>query len=416
MADLLLLRPPDLAARAARPAARAGRHRPQHRQRVDHGLLAPGGRRSPPRRRSRSRRARVQNGAGAHLGSGVDVQAYRRIRDSFLDLQYRAQATRLGEEAGRAEGLDRAELALAEPSDDGINTQLSEFWDAWSDLANAPGRRGRAPGALEQADALAEAFAHRRRRSSRSSAQQAARRVRRAHRARRRGRADRERDRRAQRHDQALRHRRRRAERPAWTARPAARPALRARPGRRSSDHGTTARVDVDVRRRRRPAAGRRHRRATTPPALSEPRRPARRAAGALGRARRDRSTPTATELDAVAARSPTRSTRHSTGGAPFFSVTTRRAPTAATRSPSRSRRADRRAPRHGGQGRQRPRARAIAALRGGAADAGLPRVRRRASAPRCARPTARRPTPRRSPTPSTTAARASPASRSTRR
>src|SRR5829696_635782 len=69
----------------------------------------------------------AQGGAGAHIGSGVDVLAYRRIRDTFLDLQYRAQATRLGEEAGRAQGLDRAELALAEPSDNGINKQLSEF-------------------------------------------------------------------------------------------------------------------------------------------------------------------------------------------------------------------------------------------------------------------------------------------------
>ena len=44
----------------------------------------------------------VQGGAGAHLGSGVDVQAYRRVRDTFLDLQYRAQATRLGEASARA--------------------------------------------------------------------------------------------------------------------------------------------------------------------------------------------------------------------------------------------------------------------------------------------------------------------------
>ena len=66
----------------------------------------------------------VQSGAGAHLGTGVDVQAYRRVRDGFLDLQYRAQATRLGEEAGVAQGLGNAETALAEPSDDGINCLL----------------------------------------------------------------------------------------------------------------------------------------------------------------------------------------------------------------------------------------------------------------------------------------------------
>jgi len=100
----------------------------------------------------------VQGGAGAHIGSGVDVLAYRRIRDTFLDLQYRAQATRLGEEAGRAQGLDRAELALAEPSDNGINKQLSEFWSAWADLANAADDPAARVSLLEQADQLADAF------------------------------------------------------------------------------------------------------------------------------------------------------------------------------------------------------------------------------------------------------------------
>jgi flagellar hook-associated protein 1 len=101
----------------------------------------------------------VQGGAGAHIGSGVDVLAYRRIRDTFLDLQYRAQATRLGEEAGRAQGLDRAEVALSEPSDNGINKQLSEFWSAWADLANAADDPAARTSLLEKADALADAFA-----------------------------------------------------------------------------------------------------------------------------------------------------------------------------------------------------------------------------------------------------------------
>jgi flagellar hook-associated protein 1 len=100
----------------------------------------------------------VQGGAGAHIGGGVDVLAYRRIRDTFLDLQYRAQATRLGDESGRAEGLDRAELALAEPSDNGINKQLSEFWSAWADLANAADDPAARTSLLEQADSLANAF------------------------------------------------------------------------------------------------------------------------------------------------------------------------------------------------------------------------------------------------------------------
>src|ERR1044071_9116704 len=37
----------------------------------------------------------IAGGSGAHLGSGVDVQAFRRVRDQFIDLQYRGQNTNL---------------------------------------------------------------------------------------------------------------------------------------------------------------------------------------------------------------------------------------------------------------------------------------------------------------------------------
>ena len=100
----------------------------------------------------------VQNGNGAHIGAGVDVQSYRRVRDTFLDLQYRAQATRLGEASAKAEGLDRAEATLSEPSDDGINTQLARFWDAWHDLSNAPDDAAARQALVEQGSSLADAF------------------------------------------------------------------------------------------------------------------------------------------------------------------------------------------------------------------------------------------------------------------
>jgi flagellar hook-associated protein 1 len=80
----------------------------------------------------------IQGGAGAQLGTGVEVQAYRRVRDSFLDLQFRGQAMRLGDSAQRATSLEQAELALAEPGDDGLSALLSRFWNGWGDLANAP--------------------------------------------------------------------------------------------------------------------------------------------------------------------------------------------------------------------------------------------------------------------------------------
>ncbi len=87
------------------------------------------------------------------------MQSYRRIRDGFLDLQYRGQATNLGAWASRSQALDRAEMALSEPGDSGINQQLTEFWDAWSDLANAPGGDASARQALvESGSRLSDAF------------------------------------------------------------------------------------------------------------------------------------------------------------------------------------------------------------------------------------------------------------------
>ncbi len=75
---------------------------------------------------------------GAHLGSGVDVQGFRRVRDQFLDSQFRAQNTNVSEWTAKASQLDSAELSLAEPSENGINEQLSKFWNAWSNLSKDP--------------------------------------------------------------------------------------------------------------------------------------------------------------------------------------------------------------------------------------------------------------------------------------
>ena len=81
------------------------------------------------------------------LGTGVDVVAYRRIRDGFLDLQYRAQNMQTGYGTARTDSLEQAEMRLAEPGDNGIAARLNSFWSSWSDLANAP-ESGAARGAL----------------------------------------------------------------------------------------------------------------------------------------------------------------------------------------------------------------------------------------------------------------------------
>jgi flagellar hook-associated protein 1 FlgK len=100
----------------------------------------------------------VNTGAGAQLGTGVDVTQIRRIRDSFLDIQYRAENMQLGDAATRSSSLEQAELAFAEPSSDGINTLLGRFWSAWSDLANAPESDAARTAVVRMAGTLASAF------------------------------------------------------------------------------------------------------------------------------------------------------------------------------------------------------------------------------------------------------------------
>ena len=222
MSDLHLLRPPDLAARPPRPAARARRHLAQHRQREHRRLHAPGGgarRRAVaaghPRRRS--------HGAGAQLGTGVDVQSYRRIRDDFLDLQYRAQNMSLGDHDRPLGALDQVELVLRRAERRRHRRALDKFWSAWGDVANAPSRPPRARRSSTRRATLTRASTTSRR-SSRRRAPGAGTSTR-DHRRRRRHQPDRQR---AGRRSTAIRSAvlPARAERPARPPRPPARPAL----------------------------------------------------------------------------------------------------------------------------------------------------------------------------------------------
>jgi flagellar hook-associated protein 1 FlgK len=77
-------------------------------------------------------------GEGGQLGTGVTVATYTRIRNSYLDAQYRAQNTALGAASAQAEALGQAQSAFDELSSTGLASQLSAFWSSWSELAVSP--------------------------------------------------------------------------------------------------------------------------------------------------------------------------------------------------------------------------------------------------------------------------------------
>ena len=100
----------------------------------------------------------LTDGGGAHLGGGVDIQAFRRIRDGFLDLQFRAQSLKLGEYEATTGALAQIEDGLSEPGENGIAAQLDKYWSAWSAAANAPENLATRQNLIEQATTLAGAI------------------------------------------------------------------------------------------------------------------------------------------------------------------------------------------------------------------------------------------------------------------
>ncbi len=97
-------------------------------------------------------------GKGAQLGTGVTVATITRIRNQYLDAQYRTQNSALGAAQTQAETLTQAQTAFNEPSTAGIATQLSNFWSAWNSLATNPTNEAAKQGVVEAADQLADTF------------------------------------------------------------------------------------------------------------------------------------------------------------------------------------------------------------------------------------------------------------------
>ncbi len=77
-------------------------------------------------------------GEGAQLGTGVSVATISRVRNIYLDAQYRTQNSALSEASTQSEELTQAQAAFNEPSSSGLASQISAFWSSWSEVANDP--------------------------------------------------------------------------------------------------------------------------------------------------------------------------------------------------------------------------------------------------------------------------------------
>ncbi|WP_025688185.1 flagellar hook-associated protein FlgK [Paenibacillus zanthoxyli] len=80
----------------------------------------------------------LRSTAAGQLGTGVEFNSIERVRQSFLDDQYRNENTSLGSWSVRYSTLDKLETIMNEPTDSGIRKVFDNFWNSWSDLSQDP--------------------------------------------------------------------------------------------------------------------------------------------------------------------------------------------------------------------------------------------------------------------------------------
>ncbi|MCC7195114.1 MAG: flagellar hook-associated protein FlgK [Gemmatimonadaceae bacterium] len=92
------------------------------------------------------------------FGRGVDVTNVRGNRDALLTQAARTTGSTSGGAGVRSDLLDRVESIFGEPSDSGLASAMDAFWNAWSDLSNAPTDRAARVVVQQRGDALARQF------------------------------------------------------------------------------------------------------------------------------------------------------------------------------------------------------------------------------------------------------------------
>lgn len=98
--------------------------------------------------------------APGQLGTGAQIQAIQRVRDSFLDYQVRVETSTQGQYTARDKFLSEVETIFNEPSDTGISSLMGKFFDSWQSLSNDAQSSNSRTIVVQQAAALADELNH----------------------------------------------------------------------------------------------------------------------------------------------------------------------------------------------------------------------------------------------------------------
>lgn len=91
-------------------------------------------------------------------GTGVEAGTIQRVRDSFLDTQFRYENNKVGYWDSRADALLKMEEIMNEPSETGLAKTFDRFWQSMQDLALNPTNAGARAVVRERGVTVAETF------------------------------------------------------------------------------------------------------------------------------------------------------------------------------------------------------------------------------------------------------------------
>ncbi|EST55404.1 flagellar hook protein [Brevibacillus panacihumi W25] len=92
------------------------------------------------------------------LGTGVTVVSLQRMRENYLDIQFRNQNKDYGYWEAQRDALSKIEGIMNEPSDTGLQKVMDELWKSWQDLSKEPESLSARAVVRQRAVAVAETF------------------------------------------------------------------------------------------------------------------------------------------------------------------------------------------------------------------------------------------------------------------
>ncbi|WP_099159876.1 flagellar hook-associated protein FlgK [Virgibacillus ndiopensis] len=92
------------------------------------------------------------------LGTGVEAGSVQRVRNQYLDYQYRTENTKTGYWTTKSDALARMENLLNEPSESGLSKTMDRFWQSLQDLSVNPENSGARSVVAQRGQAVAKTF------------------------------------------------------------------------------------------------------------------------------------------------------------------------------------------------------------------------------------------------------------------